>query len=515
MHYLIQKGSAIFPISKFMNIYKYLFGYSILLLSNFSAAQPFYNNLYNYMELKEFDREIHFLNDSNFITIGSASVPDKTNGIIIREVDENGSLLWEDFITNDSLYLFLNWTHTSILADSILLIFATAQKVESSELVLTFPYFIKYNLNQKKVLSTQFYPFEIAGRIYTIVYHNDGYFYGGGIEGNIHDQNLLLMKIDTTGKLIWQKELDYGSFEQINEIESFGEDLIITGIHGSRTAVNSFMAKIDTSGQVKQKVEPISFGPNGVIQSEIVGDQIYFTTVTPDKIEDNETQYLAQFNANLKVVWDTLIPQTSLYKINFRRMEVLNNEIILAGNIKGATQFTNNKIWSYATSWSLEGQFNWEHVYQYDPTFTHHIDDIEAAPNGDLIFMGTVFDRSDQYLWLFRTDSQGCGTVQDTCYYTLDAYFGLDTMVSVFETTRPNFNLVEVLGNPFKEQLLLNSLSYKNFDILIYDVQGKQVYEGILGSNLNLNTANWQCGVYVMQVMNEGQLLGVKKLVRE
>lgn len=126
---------------------------------------------------------------------------------------------------------------------------------------------------------------------------------------------------------------------------------------------------------------------------------------------------------------------------------------------------------------------------------------------------GTFSDQFDQVLWLFRTNSEGCGTVQDTCYYTLDAYFGLDTMVSVVETELPTFDLIEVLGNPFNEQLLLKS--HQHFDIVIYNVQGKPVYKGVLQGSLQLNTTNWQSGVYIMQLMDDGQLVGVEKLLRE
>ncbi len=500
-----------------MKLNKYvLFCWLSIFLSYLCQAQPLYNNLYNYGGLQEFNAEIHLINGVNLIEMGSALSLENKRGIIIREIDETGTLLWEDFITNDSLNLHINWTHTNFIKNDILYVFAGAQKVVNGNPIFSWPYFLKYNLNEKKVLNLKFYPFDKIGIILTSIYHKDGYIYGGGYQGD-DSKDLLIMKLDTSGKLIWQKNISYNEHEELLEIESFGNDLVISGFYTDfRERVSLiYLAKLDTNGQVIKKVNPTIFGSTGTMQTEIIDDRIYFITTSDETLEVYDTQYLGEFNANLEVVWDTLIPQTSRYNINFRRIEVLNNEIIIAGNIKNAREFTNNKIWSYATSWSLEGQFNWEHVYQYDPTFTHHIDDIEAAPNGDLIFMGTVFDRSDQYLWLFRTDSQGCGTVQDTCYYTLDAYFGLDTMVSVFETIRPNFNLVEVLGNPFKEQLLLNSYSHQNFDVLIYDVQGKQVYEGVLGSNLKLNTANWQSGVYVMRVMDESKLINVVKLIRE
>jgi len=357
------------------------------------------------------------------------------------------------------------------------------------------------------------------------------------------------MKLDTDGNLIWEKNLNFGvTVNRIGEIESFENDLIISGFIDADNP-RPFIAKIDTATTVlHSNIFTESIGRDGTITTESYKNDIYFTATLDAKVDTFDTQYLAKYNEDLQVIWDTLIPNTSRYDINCRSMEILNDEIIMVHNIKEANSFTNNKDWSYASSWSLEGEFNWEHVYFYDSTYTHHLDDIEATPEGDLIFMGTVFARNltgaNQFLWLFKTNAQGCGTLQDTCYYTLDRYFGLDstiytadvdtivniigqdTLISIADAgmvlsfVEPAQNLfmpLQVLGNPFKEQLHLQSslIDAGQYKVQIYNLQGQVMHTGRLANNKTIATAAWVNGLYIINLLKDDRLLWSEKLLKQ
>lgn len=479
---------------------------------------------------------MHLLDNGNLLQLGTRQKIIDTVGLSWRQLNirsinpNNGVLLWEDVVENDSLSIYINNTHEYTIIDSILYIVDIVQQVKDRVFVLSIPYFLKYDLQNQKLLEFKLHPFEKKVHIKSLIFHQNHFYAAGYLKlfDEYADLDCILLKMDIAGNLIWHKTYDFDDGEQIFEIESFNDKILITGVEidGSNDFIgassnNSFIAQLDTSGNILKKIEPVLLGGSGTIEVEVHNNQIYFLTTAREKLEVHYTQYLAQFDAGLNLQWDTLIPNTSRYNINSRRMEILNDQIIIASNINKGGDFTNKQIWSHAASWSLGGQFNWEHVYYYDKEFVHHIDDIEAMPNGDLIFMGTVFDRNlediytDQHLWLFRTDSRGCGTVQDTCYYTLDAYFGLDTMVSVTETELPEFDLIEVLGNPFNEQLLLQTANNQAFKLVVFNIQGKLVYDGLISGTVQLNTKNWQSGVYMLQVFNKGKLLGVEKLVRQ
>jgi len=161
--------------------FKIIFISYFIFITNLVFAQ-YFNNTYNYKDKPEFEWEIHLLKNDNMIEIGGGLSDNSSSGIIIREISDSGILLWTDFITNDSLYLYLTWTHTSTIRDGTLFIIATAQKLENNRLVATYPYFLKYNINQKKLIDFKFYPRVLNQSIHSMVYHTDGYLYGGGYE---------------------------------------------------------------------------------------------------------------------------------------------------------------------------------------------------------------------------------------------------------------------------------------------------------------------------------------------
>jgi len=146
---------------------------------NIAYAQ-YFNSIYNYKEAPEFEQDIHLLDDGNLIEVGAVRL--NKNSIILRKLNSAGNLLWSDIVSNDSLNLYSAWTHTSTVKDSLLFMIATAQKVENNALAATYPYFLKYNLNQKKLIELKFYPRELNHSIHSMVYHTDGYLYGGGYE---------------------------------------------------------------------------------------------------------------------------------------------------------------------------------------------------------------------------------------------------------------------------------------------------------------------------------------------
>jgi len=466
---------------------KQLFFIVILLIGGIVNAQTYFNQIYDFNEQREFSREIFVKENKNIINTSTYIDNNIANNVgqLIREFDESGQLLWEENIVLDSTSLYGNWRHCyNLQNDSILLIFAPSEK---SGYIDTYPYFLKYDLNNKVLLSIEFYDlFDIGSSIYSAILHSDGFLYGAGkvsYSETINDEDLLIMKIDLDGNLIWSKTFDKGEVELVFEIESFGQNIILSGIQSGPFIgdTETFVLEIDTSGIELNYLEPIPFGSNGIIETEVYNNEIYFATETQvipgDGNSDDRIQYLAKFDSNLNVVWEKTIEKTDTYGINYRRMEILNDEIIIAANILDSLHLTNNTIWSYACSYDLDGNFNWEHVYYYDSTYTHHIDDIEVAENGDLIFMGTVFKHFtdpdfNQFLWLFRTDADGCGTVQDICYTTMEDYFYSDSMlVSTYDFVLED-DLISIQGNPFQAQLsftinatITNNIHYEIFDI--------------------------------------------------
>ncbi len=495
----------------------------VCLSTNRIFCQAPLNHTYDHNGISEFAK--HVLNYKNaFLVLSNMKTQRFTppSGILIRVINENGNLIWSDFYKdeNDSLNYYVEGSDNVILLkDSLLFAFGQAQDKNLDST----PTFFKYDLTKRKVVDFKLYNSEFGGVFKTAQLHSDGYFYAGNkIYKNraYTEYDILLMKIDKNGEVIWQKEFAFGGREDITDIESYGDLLLCAGrtVQGE-LGTQVYLLKVDTYGNEIQFKTFFEFGDVGNTQIEVDNNDIYFTSNSQVELVNEETTYLGRLDGDFNVVWDTLIASSSKYDLRTQEMIIANDAITIIGGINPSYQYTNWKKWVYATSWSVDGELNWEHRYIYKPDFLHYLNDVISLPNGDLLFMGTLMgffveDSFNQNLWLFRTDSDGCGIIQDTCLHTLDAYFGLDTIVNVFDYAEIEHNGVQILGNPFANELVLQ-VTGKQLNISIYNIQGHLVYEDLTNGTLSLNTTNWQSGVYLLQVMDESKLLAVKKMLRE
>lgn len=498
-----------------------------LSITQSANSQNYFNNLYGYGKLLEFDSEVNILDEDNsFIVVGNGHNNEFERGMIIRKMDKSGNLQWEDLIKDDTLSLatYRSSKHATFVDKKYVFIFSLAAILNDRELEYSLPVFIKYDILEREVVYKK--PFQIAHSAgITSMILKDGFVYAVGnkiLNEGFRDSDGLIVKLDLEGNLIWQKSFDFGVGDFMYEIEPLGAYFVVSGAYLPNPYTGKpFLLTIDTAGNIIKKIEPDINGGSGASDIEIIDSEIYYLVTSEEKIFEHRTQLLSKYNENLELQWDAFIPITSKYYLTGRRMEILNKQIIIAGNIRAVTDFTKD-VYSYAISLSLDGQINWEHVYYYDDVFTHHLDDIEQMPNGDLVFMGTVFDSinttdyfTDQYLWLFRTDSLGCGTVQETCYYTIDDYFTADTMVNIIEPQFTNFTAVQVLGNPFTTNLQIKALQNKPLQLQFYNTKGQLLTVENINGQANINTQHWPKGIYFMQVFDEGKLLAVEKLVKQ
>jgi len=493
-------------------------------------AQPHFNNLYQYPDVGEFSRDIHRMSNGNVLNLSGGRLSNgSASGRIIRMLDDEGNLLWEDYINVDTTSLFGNWQHTSqVINDSLLVIVGPSSQDGSSS--YHWPYFLKYDLLNQSLLDIKFYPTENGSSIFSTIFHTDGYLYATGIfptNASWEFEDIYLLKIDVDGNLIWTNTFDYDQSDRAFEIETFENDLIISGITSNLIdQTEAFISIIDTSGAEKFHARPTNFGSSGIIGTEIINDEIFFTTESEIILDEYKTQYISKWDNELNLIWEYFVPNTSEYGLKYRAFEILDDQIIIAGNITGAKEYTSNSEiidWSYISGWSLDGELLWEHEVFYDETWVHHIDDIINTDDGDLIFMGTVFTKpeNDQKMWLFKTDSDGCGIVQDTCYYTLEEYFGIDTIVSV-EDNFTNANPFIVLGNnPISDMLSfkVSNSYYNKLKYSIIDITGRLILESEINqssmlSNINIDTKEWPNGLYILKVSNKGKLIWQEKVMK-
>lgn len=403
----------------------------------YMAGQSFYSKLYDYQNTKEFDSELLMLNNGNVLAIGGLQIKPENyspRGILLREVNpENGALVSENFIGRDSLSLHISGLkHCHLLNDSTIIITGTAQYKEEGYYSYGTPFFLKYDFKNNKELNFKLFEVNIGGEFISSLLHIDNHVYCVGFQfrNRTDRKDKLVIKIDLEGNLVWKKVFDQAERESFTEAESFGNNLIICGgntVFGE-VEQEQHIAKFDTSGVILNETTSHLSGIFGISQTEISDSAIFYTaTAKVGDSHSNDTQYLIRYDSDLKIVWDTLIPITNTFDIRLRSFKIADNQLITMSAITDAEIFTKNKVWNYASSWSFDGQLNWEHAYFYDSTYTHHLDDV-LLNDDKMLFLGTVFSYTNfdynQRLWLYNTDKMGCSPVlEDSCLYSLDDYF--------------------------------------------------------------------------------------------
>jgi len=138
-----------------------------------------------------------------------------------------------------------------------------------------------------------------------------------------------------------------------------------------------------------------------------------------------------------------------------------------------------------------------------------------ADINGSLYF----FCNSDGNLYIVNPESMN-STLLHATGITLSTNDGAACVLSsglVSVQTTEALTQIQVISNPFSDHVTLQSPKSTDttYDIFIYDMQGKQFYSGLLNDNLQINTADWASGVYILKVMYKGKLVGKEKLMRQ
>jgi len=112
------------------------------------------------------------------------------------------------------------------------------------------------------------------------------------------------------------------------------------------------------------------------------------------------------------------------------------------------------------------------------------------------------------------------GTVEEDAQVATagaEAIFCSDPMVSIIQTTDSSME-IHVMSNPFGDYVTLQTTgktANTAYDIMVYDMQGKQFYSGLLNGNLQINTSDWASGMYILEVMYESKSVGKEKLMRQ
>ncbi len=362
------------------------------------------------------------------------------------------------------------------------------------------------------------------------------YFYPGT---NI---NIMLLKVDSLGNETSRQTVGTSSLQEYALTMLSGSDgyIYIVGIKGiftsqdeSELVTNTYILKADSNLNIVDSwVDPNEGGyfPYSVIESSD-------STITWCGTYADETIYAGAnyygFNPMGEIRTIRKDDFTTVWQLHFgyewlfthlNEIEQLPDKSFIAVgetlgfatlNVNGDTAYT----WAgWMVKVSEQGDLLWDRKYAgvYTNYCENHLDDFELLPDGGIIACGEAnsnltADTFPQQGWLIRLDS--CGCLVPGCEFV-----GIEE-----PPTEEEIEFVKVFPNPMEDWLYIyfnvpQSYDPKEFSFTIMNMNGEILdYQPQLdyGSTYFLHTAGYASGVYLVNLMRNGEVVQVEKFVKE
>ncbi len=344
-------------------------------------------------------------------------------------------------------------------------------------------------------LWTYLYATYATDACYTLLPQVDGGVIAGiyqtTVNGNPSQDKLI--KIDSSGDEQWQINVPGGYITKlVNCIIGDGDDLVLSG-------------RYHAVGEQSDGTLPI------VLKMDTMGSLIWANIqgTYEDGIRKDFTNIVQTCDSN--------------YVVGGSWFSVPGSEEIIEGqNNPDYDQFANIVKLDRAT-----GEIILERKYRFLEIYNdkHTLVDMKATLDGGVIFCGEardsyhVLDPPYQQGWLVKLDE--CGCLVPGCD-SLCSYVGCG--ISDTTTSLPSFGSHFIIGpNPATQFIniyvgSLESLNLESMNFLLYDMQGKLVYEFSptqIETTYMLSTEKFASGLYVLSLSDGDRVLQQEKLVVE
>jgi Secretion system C-terminal sorting domain len=340
-----------------------------------------------------------------------------------------------------------------------------------------------------------------------IAFDDDGIYITGWTAGNGTGINVLLMKIDFSGNLIWQKTWgSQGNLDDHQDGHIVMDDsmIYISGLFEGSPILGwdgyALLAKFDKSnGKIADSViygrQDPWFNAENALGMTSFGDFLYvtgYTTTSPN----NWDIFVAKFDKNLQQIWYTTWGD-SIETESARAIAVSQDGKIYVGGTTASfgNGGTNVVLIQYDTS----GNMNWYKTW--GGNLDDHALDIHIRKN-DLFLTGKTKSFHPAQNWeafLLKVE--------------------LDSIVGINEQWNSIENDIYFVPNPMKETSTLRFNNSKNIPhrLDVFDVLGKKVLsiDNITTGLIKIEKGNLPNGIFIFQLWNGRQKIGAGKLVVE
>lgn len=324
-----------------------------------------------------------------------------------------------------------------------------------------------------------------------------GYTFSSGTYSDV-----LLIKTDLNGNLIWRKRFGNAFAEKYYSIEIIknNTEYLLGGDYGYYSSGNPYfdmsLMRTDTAGNIIwQQQYGISQNESGkcaipTLDSGYAICGMYNDTGSVLKTDKNGVvQWIKKFSQQQGTLYSIKQLQDSSYVI-----------------IKSDIDTQNANRTGFLTKADKNGNVLWERIYPHPTSgISNYFFGFNTTADKGFIITGQYNHVGQPFknLWLVKTDSLGCDSV--TCSY-----------LTGIEEQNKNTQTIKLIPNPNDGNFtLLMNKEVQNLSLVVYDVTGKEVCSNSISNtnNIQLNCTDLKNGIYIVKVFSNSVYLQSHKLV--
>ena len=321
-----------------------------------------------------------------------------------------------------------------------------------------------------------------------------------------------IVKIDTSGNLIWQKVVNYSPYQQeiiLGVTETKNKEYLMVGYsYNGNTGFDNFILKLNDKGQIMVYEAYGDGNQNEFLTGIIPSDDNNFIVsgMNSDKNPQSNLQrrsIITKINEKGERIWTKSYEEKTEHFTYNKLLKLPNGEFIGVGGqdkkpyLCGATKF------------DTAGNVKWHRSYIYNKkngTSQYNWGANTTQDNG-IIFCGAAVDTTtvpkNGEGWLLKLDSLGCDKK------------GCATSTATEEAVKEAF--FSVYPNPSSDNITiqLGEENTENTNVKIINTYGTVLYKNKITANekmIQIDMSNYAAGTYFVMVENE-KVKGVKKVV--
>lgn len=315
--------------------------------------------------------------------------------------------------------------------------------------------------------------------------------------GNDIQHDAYLVKLNSTGQLVWESSFGGTQFDQgRSTIETPDGGFLLLGWTRSYGAGQRdfYLVKTDAQGNEQWRE---TYGTNREeIGASIIRlhDGNYLLTGSGSNPSGNgSVGRLYKISSNGDELWSEIYAYTGNTSHDFHKtVELPNGELVSAG----ATGAGGSAGWLVKTT--SEGEVIWQREYDKNEN-TDLFYSLLATDDGGFLLSGQAINEAtnSQDAWLLKVDSVGCPYPNCT--------------VGIDEQERTV--MVNVWPNPCTDVLNIEkTLSSATLDITVFDINGKEILKQVQNDGRGtIDVSGWVEGIYILQGIDEkGRNFSVK-----